>query len=207
MADPQSTDANQEATLSLGPLIVLSGPSGSGKSTVLKRLLAEAEPPLHLSVSATTRPPRPGEVDGVHYHFWTRKRFEEEKQAGAFLEWAEVYGCYYGTLRCEVEPYRRRGEGVILDIDIQGAAAVRRLCPDAVLVFLRTSSFETYERRLRQRGTEDEATIQRRLAGARRELAHAGDYDHQVVNDDLEAAVSGLRAILSGLFSRRNHAG
>jgi guanylate kinase len=206
MPDLQSTDANQ-ARAFLGPLIVLSGPSGSGKSTVLKRLLVESDLPLHLSVSATTRGPRPGEVDGVHYHFWSRERFEEEKKAGAFLEWADVYGYCYGTLRGEVEPYRQRGCGVILDIDIQGAATIRRVCPDAVLIFLRTSSLETYEQRLRQRGTEDEETIQRRLAGGKRELAHAGEYDYQVVNDDLDAAVAGLCAITSRLFQWRDHAG
>src|SRR5581483_4747400 len=207
MADPQSTEANPTARAFLGPLIVLSGPSGTGKSTVLKRLLAKNDRPLHLSVSATTRMPRPGEIDGVHYYFWSREQFEEEQRAGAFLEWADVFGCYYGTLRCEVEPFRKRGCGVILDIDVQGAAQVRKLCADAVSVFLRTSSLQTYEQRLRQRGTEDEATIQRRLAGGRRELARAGEYHYQVVNDDLDAAVARLRAIVDRLFQGREHAG
>jgi guanylate kinase len=155
---------------------------------------------LHLSVSATTRAPRAKERDGVDYHFWTREHFDAEVRAGAFLEWAEVWGKCYGTLRSEVEPYRERGEGVVLDIDVQGAAQVRRRCPDAVTVFLRTSSLDEYERRLRKRHTEDEPSIQRRLAGARAELAHAGEYDHQVINDDLEAAVADLRAIVAGLF-------
>src|SRR5437879_2883416 len=132
-----------------GPLIILSGPSGSGKSTVLARLLEQTDLPLHLSVSATTRKPRPGEIDGVHYYFWTRQRFLGEKDAGAFLEWAEVHGQYYGTLKEEVEPYRAGGKGVILDIDVQGAGQVRGLCPDSVSVFLRTSSLDAYEERLR----------------------------------------------------------
>src|SRR5205809_3719473 len=104
-----------------GPLIILSGPSGSGKSTVIQRLLADPPGPLRLSVSATTRPPRPGEVDGRDYYFWTRDRFEAELRAGAFLEHAVVHGAnYYGTLRSEVEPDLERGTGVILDIDVQG---------------------------------------------------------------------------------------
>src|SRR5215510_9512995 len=116
--------------MSKGPLIILSGPSGVGKSTVVGRLLAGGDPPLRLSVSATTRPRRPGEVDGVHYHFWTRERFAKELAAGAFLEHAEVHDQLYGTPRAEVDPYRERGMGVILDIDVQGAASIRRLYPD-----------------------------------------------------------------------------
>jgi guanylate kinase len=189
-------------SVSKGPLLILSGPSGSGKSTVLQRLLKIEDLPLRLSVSATTRRPRGYEQDGEHYHFWTRARFEAEVAAGAFLEWAEVYGNYYGTLRREVEPYREQGIGVVLDIDYQGAAQVRRLCPDAVTVFLRTSSLDEYERRLRKRHTEDEPAIQRRLAGARLELAHAGEYQHQVINDDLGAAVADLHAIVRNLFAK-----
>jgi guanylate kinase len=182
------------------PLIIVSGPSGSGKSTVIARLLAETDRPLHLSVSATTRPPRPGDQDGVHYHFWTRERFEAELRAGGFIESAEVYGHYYGTLREEVEPYRDRGVGVILEIDVQGAAQVRRQYPDAVSVFLRAPSWEAYEERIRKRGTESEEAIQRRLAAARRELERSGEYDYQVVNDDVDAAVAGLRAIVRRQF-------
>jgi guanylate kinase len=185
-----------------GPLIIVSGPSGCGKSTVIARLLATTDLPLRLSVSATTRAPRPGEGDGVHYHFWTRERFEAEVRAGAFLEWAEVHGQYYGTLRREVEPFRQRGIGVLLDIDVQGAAQVRRLCPDAVSVFLRTSDLQVLDQRLRQRGTEDEATIRRRLAAAQRELAHAAEYEEQVVNEDLETAVAQLGAIVRRHFAK-----
>jgi guanylate kinase len=185
-----------------GPLLILSGPSGAGKSTVIRRLLEQGDLPLHLSVSATTRAPRGQERDGVDYHFWTRPRFDAEVAAGEFLEWAEVWGNCYGTLRSEVEPYRARGVGVILDIDVQGAAQIRIKCPDAVTVFLRTSSLDEYERRLRKRHTEDEAAIQRRLAGARAELAHAGDYQHQVINDELGAAVADLHTLVKGLFAR-----
>ncbi|HEX5270978.1 MAG TPA: guanylate kinase [Gemmataceae bacterium] len=189
------------------PLIILSGPAGCGKSTVTARLLARGDLPLRQSVSATTRPPRKGEVDGAHYRFWTRERFEEEIRAGGFLEWAEVFGNYYGTPREEVEPYRERGVGVILVIDVQGAAQVRARCPDAVSVFLRVSSWAECERRLRDRRTEDEATILRRLATARDELARAGEYQYEVINDDLDSAVDQLHAIVSRQFERSGHAG
>jgi guanylate kinase len=188
------------------PLFILSGPSGSGKSTVIRRALAGAGLPLRLSVSATTRSPRPGERDGVEYHFWTRQHFEETVAAGLFLEHAEVHGNLYGTPRSEVDPYRAEGVGVILDIDVQGAAQVRRKCPDVVTIFLRTSDFETYEQRLRARHTESEEAIQRRLNGARRELDRASEYQYQVLNDNLADAVAELRAIVRDHFERNGNA-
>ncbi len=183
-----------------GPLIILSGPGGSGKSTVISRLLAAGDLPLRLSVSVTTRAPRPGEKDGVHYFFWDRPRFDREVAAGGFLEWAEVYGHGYGTLKREVEPYREQGIGVILDIDVQGWEQVRRRCPDAVSVFLRTSSLETYQKRLEARGTETPDSLKKRMAGARVELARAAEYDYQVINDDLDTAVQQFRNIVAGLL-------
>ena len=184
----------------LAPLFILSGPSGSGKSTVLRVALNEAQLPLRLSVSATTRPPRPGEHDGVQYHFWTRQQFEDAVKRGVFIEYAEVFGNLYGTPRSEVEPYRAAGVGVILDIDVQGAAQVRKQYPEAVTVFLKTSSLATYEQRLRERHTESEEAIQRRLLGARRELERSGEYQYHVINDDLDEAVTELRAIVRSHF-------
>lgn len=181
-----------------GKLIVLSGPSGSGKSTVVRRLLAAGDVPLRLSVSATTRPPRPGETDGKQYHFWTRPQFDHAIARGAFLEWADVYGQRYGTLKDEVDPFLVQGINVLLEIDVQGAQQVKRLRPDCVMVFLRTSSLAEYAKRLRQRQTEDEASLARRIQAAEAELAHAALYDYQVINDDLDAAVQALRTIVLG---------
>ncbi|MFN4258039.1 MAG: guanylate kinase [Gemmataceae bacterium] len=188
-------------------MIILSGPSGCGKSTVVRRLLAEPPAPVRLSVSATTRAPRADEQDGVQYHFWTRARFEQAIQSGEFLEWAEVYGHYYGTPVSEVEPYRRQGITVLLEIDVQGAAQVCRKCPDAVTVFLRTSSIDTYRQRLEGRGSEDPASLERRVAAAQRELAHAETYQYQIINDDLESAVAAFRDIVRRHSERGNHAG
>jgi guanylate kinase len=186
-----------------GPLIILSGPSGVGKSTIVARLLANPPVPLRLSVSATTRRRREYEINGKHYHFWTRESFQDGIATGAFVEYAEVFGQYYGTPRTEVEPYREQGLGVLLDIDVQGAAQVRQKCPDTVSIFLRASSLDaaeelkTLEARLRKRGTESEEAIQRRLSGARTELARAGEYDYQVINDNLERAVAEVSALIS----------
>jgi guanylate kinase len=175
-----------------GPLVVLSGPSGSGKTTVVDRLLATTRLPLRRAVTATTRPERPGEQDGVHYHFWTPQRFQEAIDHGELLEWAVVHGRdYYGTPRDEVEPVREQGKGVILIIDVQGAARIRELYPgDHLSVFLWTTE-EEYERRLRQRG-ETEESIRRRLATARDELARRGEFDRTIRNDDLTTAVADL---------------
>src|SRR5262249_21749324 len=197
----------REGFMKRGPLIILSGPSGCGKSTVIKRLLDDPALPLHLSVSATTRRPRAGEVEGFDYHFWTRERFDEELARDGFLEWAEVHGNRYGTLRSEVTTHRDRGTGVVLDIDVQGAAAVRTRCPDAVSLFLLPPSPAELERRLRARGTEDPAALARRLRAAEAEMAHAGEYDYQIVNDDLEGAVARVREVVAALFREPQNAG
>jgi guanylate kinase len=196
-----------------GPLIILSGPSGSGKTVVLRRVLQRGDLPLRVSVSATTRPKRAGEQNGVDYHFWSREVFDREVQEGAFLEWAEVHGRCYGTLRREVDPYLEQGIGVVLVIDVQGAAQVRQQRPDAVSIFLRPPLLEVLEQRLRHRGTESEDAIQRRLEDAEQELARRGEYQYQVVNDDLARAVEEVHEIIRRAFqapSRREgdgHAG
>jgi guanylate kinase len=187
----------------MAPLIILSGPSGSGKSTIIRRLLDEQPVPLRLSVSVTTRQPRSGEVPGVHYHYWRVPAFEEAKDAGRFLEWAQVHANYYGTLEDEVGPYREKGIGVLLDIDVQGWEQVKKRCPDAISVFVRTSDLAILEARLRGRATESEDAIQRRLRNANVELVRADEYDFQVVNDDLEAALARVRTIVVSAFAAK----
>jgi guanylate kinase len=182
-------------------LIVLSGPSGVGKSTVLRSLVARYPDRLRLSVSATTRPPRPGETDGVDYFFLTPDEFARRRQAGEFLECCEVFGRghWYGTLKSEVRPSPDGQKWVILDIDVDGAEKVRSQLPDVPTIFLRPSSEAELERRLRARGTESEEAIQRRLEVARRELARADQYQYQVVNDTVDRAVNEISNILANL--------
>lgn len=182
-----------------GKLIIVSGPSGSGKTTVLARLLADPPVPLRLAVSATTRPPRPGEQDGVNYYFLSPQEFQRRRERGEFLECFEVFGRghWYGTLHSEVAPSLEAGQWVILEIDVNGMLAVTEQFPDAITIFLRPSSGEDLERRLRVRGTESEAAIQRRLNEARRELALMDRYQHHVINDDLDAAVAGIKRVLA----------
>jgi guanylate kinase len=189
-----------------GRLIVLSGPSGSGKSTLVRRLFELAPGPLVHSVSATTRPPRPGEIDGVHYHFLSPAEFQRRRADGEFLECFEVFGRghWYGTLRQEVAPSLAAGKWVLLEIDVHGMQAVVREFPDAVTIFVLPGDppdldrlLHELERRLRARGTETEAAIHRRLEEAASELTHAGEYRHRVVNDDVERAARQLCDILT----------
>jgi guanylate kinase len=183
-------------------VVVLSGPSGSGKTTIVNRLLAESPVPLKMSVSATTRPMRPGEVNGINYHFLSQAEFDRRRDAGEFLEFAEVHksGYWYGTLKAEMDRIRRSGCWALLEVDVQGALSVMGHYPEALSIFLETPSVDEYERRLRSRGTESEAVLQRRLQTARSELELAPRYRYRVVNDDLDRAV---RAICDLLAARK----
>lgn len=186
-----------------GRAIVISGPSGSGKTTLVRRLLAGAAPmPLKKSVSATTRPPRPAEVDGVDYHFLSPREFERRRQAGDFLECFEVFGRghWYGTLRGEVAPSLAAGKWVLLEVDVHGAMAIVGEFPDAVTIFVRHpggDDVSELERRLLARGTEDREALGRRLEVARRELAEARQFRYQVVNEEVERAVREIQDILT----------
>ena len=182
-------------------LIILSGPSGVGKSTVLRSLLTRYPGRLRLSVSATTRHPRPGERDGIDYFFLSPEEFARRRQAGDFLECCEVFGRghWYGTLLSEVRPSPGDQKWVILDIDVDGAEKVRSQLPDVPTIFLRPSSDAELERRLRARVTESEPAIQRRLEVARRDLARADQYKFQVVNDTVDRAVDEISQILKKL--------
>ena len=178
-----------------GNLYIVSAPSGAGKSSLVKALL-EGDPHLRLSVSYTTRPPRPGEEDGVHYHFVTREVFLEMLGQGAFLESAEVYGNHYGTSQPWIEAEMGRGHDVLLEIDWQGAAQVRRIFPDAIGIYILPPSLEELERRLRDRGQDSAEVIARRLAAAREDMTHALEYDYLVVNERFDVALADLRAIV-----------
>lgn len=179
-----------------GKLIVIAGPSGVGKGSLVRRLLARDPEGLALSVSVTTRPPRPSEVEGRDYLFVDPTSFRARADAGGLLEWADVFGNAYGTPAEAVERQRDAGRDVILEIDVQGARQVRERAPDAVLLFLAPPSLAVLETRLRGRGTESEERMARRLEKAAWEIGQAGWFDHVVVNDDLERATKEVAAII-----------
>ncbi len=191
MTDGQPTKAPPAS----GCLFVLAAPSGGGKTSLVAALL-EREPGIRLSVSYTTRPPRPGEEDGVHYHFVDEAHFMALKAAGEFLEHAHVHGNWYATSATWLRSEIARGHDVLVEIDWQGAAQVRKLIPDAVHVFILPPSLASLKERLEKRGQDAPEVIARRLAAAREEMRHCDDFDYVIMNQDFARAVDDLSAIV-----------
>lgn len=187
-----------------GILLVLSSPSGAGKTTLAKMLL-DSDPRIGLSVSVTTRKPRPGEVDGRDYHFIETDRFLAMRENGELLEWASVFGNFYGTPRAPVEAAIAAGRDLLFDIDWQGARQMQERSPgDLVRVFILPPSTEALERRLRSRNQDSPDVVARRMAGAAAELSHWPEYDYVIVNQDVETSAAGLKAILAAERLRRS---
>jgi len=179
-----------------GTLFVVSAPSGAGKNAILRPIL-QNDPSLSYSISATTRQPRQGEVDGQDYFFLDQAEFCRRIEQGEFAEWAEVHGHLYGTLRSVLTEEMASGKDVILELDVLGMRNLKGILPDAVTIFIAPPSLEELERRLRNRGTENDATIQLRLKNAEMEMAALDEYDYVVVNDDVQAAISQVEKIIA----------
>ncbi|MEJ2564849.1 MAG: guanylate kinase [Gammaproteobacteria bacterium] len=185
-----------------GKLYVISAPSGAGKTSLVRALLTK-EPGLALSVSHTTRPMRPGEQQGVHYHFVSPERFHAMIEEGAFLEYARVFDNFYGTSKAAVSQQLHGGQDVVLEIDWQGARQLLQLFPDAISIFILPPSREVLEQRLRARGQDSEAIIARRLQDARADISHYTEYEYLLVNDDFGRAVTDLQSIIHTRNLRR----
>jgi len=184
--------------MSKGKLIVISAPSGSGKTTIAKAVMAKY-PTIEFSISATTRAMRQGESEGVDYFFLKREEFEARIQRGMLVEWEEIYGNLYGTLKSEVDRALSQGRVMLFDIDVKGGLSIKRHYPEALLIFIRPPSFEILKDRLTKRNTEDPAALERRLARVPMELELGMQFDHQVVNDELNKATTEVEALI------RNH--
>ncbi|MCP5464391.1 MAG: guanylate kinase [Deltaproteobacteria bacterium] len=176
-------------------LFVVSGPSGSGKTTICRRIADQFN--WYYSVSHTTRPIRPGEHNGRDYFFVNEAEFKDMVAEDAFFEWARVYDNFYGTAKEPVMDHLQKGQSVILDLDTQGAALVKKLKPEAVLVFINTPSVDELETRLKSRGQNSEDEIKKRVQGAQNELSHIDEYDHVILNDDLDSAIAKLQDIIN----------
>lgn len=181
--------------MSKGRLIVLTGPSGVGKGTLLRSLL-KRHPELYLSISVTTRSPRPGEIDGKNYYFVSRPTFERMVANGELLEWAEFAGNYYGTPRLPVEAQIKAGNCVILEIELEGARQIRKTFPNSLRIFILPPSLDELEQRIRGRGQDTEEAIARRLKRAHEEINAASEFDIQILNDDFDKAVDTIEAAL-----------
>lgn len=188
-----------QEVLTPGRMVLISGPSGCGKSTIIQRLVSDER--VEFSVSATTRAKREGEVEGVDYHFLSKEEFRAKVEGGAFIEYAEVYGNLYGTLRAPMESAIAEGRIFLIEIDVQGALQLRALDEPGVYVFIAPPSFDELKRRLIGRGTESPEVLERRLKKAEDEYLERVKYDHVVINDDLDRAVGEVRA-LAGLGER-----
>ena len=184
-----------------GSLFVVAAPSGAGKSTLVNALLKQ-EPGIQLSISTTTRPPRPGEQDGREYHFTTAEDFVARADEGEFLEWAEVHGNYYGTSRLMVEGEMRKGTDILLEIDWQGARQVRSQFPQAAGIFILPPSIAALEERLKKRGQDEPHIITRRLLAAGGEIAHAPEFEYVIINEEFNVALSEMSAIVRATRSR-----
>jgi guanylate kinase len=194
-----SNDAGEEPVIEAGRsgrLFVVAAPSGAGKTSLVNALVAD-DPKLVISVSYTTRAPRPGEKDGIHYHFVTDAAFEHRREAGEFLEYAEVFGNWYGTHRQTTEAILETGQDVLLEIDWQGARQIKRTFPGARSIFILPPSVEALRQRLGHRAQDSAEVIERRMAEAKAELSHCAEFDFVVVNDDFATALEELRQVIA----------
>ncbi|MDN3652380.1 guanylate kinase [Thalassotalea ponticola] len=188
-----------------GNLFILSAPSGAGKSSLIKALLEQHNSrPMQVSVSHTTRAPRPGEQDGVHYHFVSKEQFEQRIADGEFYEWAEVFGNYYGTSEAAIDAQLEQGIDVFLDIDWQGAQQVRLKKPQVTSIFICPPSISALEQRLRNRGQDSDEVIRDRMTAAKAECSHYQEFDYIVVNDDFEQALNDLNIIINNQRLKRS---
>ena len=180
-----------------GGLVVISAPSGGGKTTIARQVMI-AFPSLSFSVSATTRPKREGETDGKDYFFLAKEEFRRRVEAGEFVEWEEIYGNLYGTLKCEVDRALGEGRNILFDVDVKGGLSIKKHYPGSLLIFIRPPSLAVLEQRLRDRHTEDSSALERRLSRVPMELELGGKFDHQIVNDALSHAVAEVQSIIRG---------
>ena len=184
-----------------GKIFVVSSPSGGGKTTIVRRILSEF-PEIIFSVSATTRPKRPDEIDGVHYFFLTEDQFFEKIKNDEFIEWERFYDYYYGTLKTFVIDNIQNGKSVLLEIDVKGALSVKKIFPDAILIFIDVPSFEELVNRLKKRKTESETDLQKRIDRAKMELSYKDKFDYIFVNKDLEEVTSQIKSLIKEILKK-----